>query len=166
MDLERLNRLDPDEARLAFRDCCASEAWVTAMTLQRPFATTEKLLDAARSAWRSLDPADREDAFSAHPSIGESAAGEDRHSTWSRDEQAAVGSASAAVLDSLAECNRAYEARFARVYLVFATGKSAEEMLAICRTRLDNDPEVEQEIAAQEQEKITDLRLRRLVGID
>ncbi|MEX1207216.1 MAG: 2-oxo-4-hydroxy-4-carboxy-5-ureidoimidazoline decarboxylase [Acidimicrobiia bacterium] len=166
MDLDRLNRLDPDDAHTAFRDCCGSGAWAAAMTLQRPFASLAELLDTARSAWRSLDPADREEAYAAHPRIGASVPGDDRHHAWSRAEQGSVGEAPAGVLERLEECNREYEAKFGRVYLIFATGSSAEELLAHCQARIDNDPETEAAIAADEQEKITDLRLRRLVRID
>lgn len=166
MDLDRLNRLDPDEAHAAFRDCCGSGAWAAAMTLQRPFASLAELLDTARSAWRSLAPADWEEAYAVHPRIGESAPGDDRHHAWSRSEQGAVGEAPAGVLEALAACNREYEAKFGRVYLIFATSKTAEELLARCQARIDNDPETEAAITADEQEKITDLRLRRLVGID
>jgi OHCU decarboxylase len=166
MDLDRLNGLDPDEAHAALRDCCGSGAWATTMTLQRPFASLTELLDTARSTWQSLDPADREEAYAAHPRIGESVPGDDRHHAWSRTEQSAVGDALPGVLDRLDACNREYEAKFGRVYLIFATGKSAEELLSRCRERIDNDHETEAAIAAEEQAKITDLRLRRLVGID
>lgn len=166
MDLDRLNHLGPDEAQAAFRDCCGSGAWATTMMLRRPFASLAELLDTARSTWQSLDPADREEAYSAHPRIGETVPGADRHHTWSRAEQGAVGEAHPGVLERVAACNREYEAKFGRVFLIFATGKSAEELLACCRDRIDNDPEAEAAIAAVEQEKITDLRLRRLVGID
>jgi OHCU decarboxylase len=166
MDLDQLNRLAPDEAHAALRDCCGSGAWATKMTLRRPFASLADLLDTARATWQSLDPADREEAYAAHPRIGESVPGDDRHHVWSRSEQGAVGEAPPGILERLAACNREYEARFGRVYVIFATGKSAEELLARCRDRIANDPEIEAVIAAAEQEKITDLRLRRLVGID
>lgn len=166
MDLHELNRLDPAEARRAFRDCCGADAWVTEMIARRPFGTDDELLETARTIWRALDPSEQEAAFAAHPRIGESARGDDGHSRWSDTEQAAVADSSPETLDHLAECNREYEAIFGRVYLVFATGKSAEELLSLCQSRLANEPETEQRIAAQEQEKITDLRLRKLVGID
>lgn len=166
MELHQLNRLDPADARKAFRDCCGSDAWVTEMIARRPFDTEDDLIETAGTIWRALDPSDQEEAFAAHPRIGESARGDDRHSRWSDTEQAAIADSSAEILDRLAECNREYEAIFGRVYLVFATGKSADEMLSLCQSRLANEPETEQGIAAQEQEKITDLRLRKLVGID
>lgn len=166
MDLDRLNSLDANEARQAFLDCCASVAWAAAMTGRRPFARVEGLLEAAREEWRELARADREEAFAAHPRIGDSLDRGGRHAAWSRTEQAGAAGARGEVTKRLADCNRAYERRFGRVYLVFATGKSADEMLALCEARLANDPETEYEIASAEQEKITDLRLRRLLEID
>lgn len=166
MDLDRLNRLGPEEARRAFTDCCASDAWASVMTDRRPFTDETALLDTAREIWRALDPSDREEAFDAHPRIGETRQGDDRHDAWSRREQEEAGAGPTVVLDRLAECNREYETRFGRVYLVFATGKSAEDLLRLCEDRLGNDPDTELVIAGAEQEKITDLRLRRLVGID
>jgi 2-oxo-4-hydroxy-4-carboxy-5-ureidoimidazoline decarboxylase len=166
VDLDQLNRLGPEEARRAFTDCCASDAWADAMTDRRPFTDETALLDAAREIWRALDPSAWDEAFDAHPRIGESRQGDDRHDAWSRHEQEEAGRGPTEVLDRLAERNREYEARFGRVCLVFATGKSAEDLLRLCEDRLGNDPATELAIAAAEQEKITDLRLRRLVGID
>ena len=166
MDLDRLNALPDEEAIRALLDCCSSTTWAGRVAGQRPFTTIDDLLSAARDEWGALDPVDREEAFASHPRIGARAAGDDRHTSWSRREQSGVDEADRRVLDELARCNRAYEERFDRVFLVFATGKTAADMLAMCRERLGNDPETEYEIASAEQEKITGLRLRRLVGID
>jgi len=166
MDLGRLNDLAPDEAREAFLGCCASTTWATQMVDRRPFAHPDHLLEVARVEWRSLGRNDREEAFAAHPRIGDSTAGAGRHADWSQREQAGTVGAGDELAERLAGCNREYELRFGRVYLVFATGKSAAEMLALCEERLGNDPETEYEIATTEQEKITDLRLRRLLEID
>jgi len=136
------------------------------MTDRRPFATIDDLLSAAHEEWRALDLADRDEAFAAHPRIGDRAVGDDRHASWSRREQSGVDEADRRVLEALATCNRAYEERFDRVFLVFATGRTAADMLDLCEERMGNDPDTEYEIASTEQEKITDLRLRRLVGID
>ena len=165
MDLARLNGLASEEARRAFLDCCGSIQWAARMAGRRPFDGAEELLEAARVEWAALDAADREEAFTTHPRIGETAEGAGRHERWSRREQSDVHDADERVLDRLAACNRAYEERFDRVFLVLATGKTAEEMLALCEERLHNDPEAEYEIASTEQAKITDLRLRRLLGI-
>ena len=134
--------------------------------MRRPFSGIEELLVAAREEWRALNSEDRNEAFAAHPRIGESPGAGGRHSDWSRREQEGVVGAGSEVRERLSECNREYERRFGRVYLVFATGRSADEMLRLCKERLANDPETEYEIASAEQEKITDLRLRRLLEID
>ena len=166
MDLDRLNALPTEEAIQVLLDCCASSAWAERLAGRRPFAGTDALLAAARQEWKALGPSEREEAFAAHPRIGERVSGDDRHASWSRTEQSGADDADRKVLDDLVECNRAYEARFDRVFLVFATGKAAAEMLALCQERLGNDPETEYEVASAEQEKVMDLRLRRLVGID
>ncbi len=63
------------------------------------------------------------------------------------------------MLASLAEANAAYEARFGYIFIVCATGRSAQEMLGMLRARLGNTPDEEIRVAAEEQAKITDLRL-------
>ena len=135
------------------------------MAGRRPFSSTDDLLAAAREEWQGLGPSDREEAFAAHPRIGDRITGDGQHAAWSRREQSTAGDPGAGTLARLADCNREYETRFDRVFLVFATGKSADEMLALCEERLGNDPETEYQIASDEQEKITNLRLQRLIGI-
>lgn len=122
----------------------------------------------ADSAWDTTGPDDWREAFEDHPRIGESVprAGGSTSlaSEWSDAEQAPVQSALVAARDKLAEVNRAYEARFGHIYIVCASGKSAEEMLDLARERLNNDPAVELRVAAEEQRKIMQIRLRRLLG--
>lgn len=165
--LDRLNALDADEAERALLACCGSRAWARRMAAARPFASEAALLARAEEAWWVLDEADWHEAFRAHPRIGEREAegGQSaRAAGWSAGEQAYVAGAADEVRAALAQGNRAYEARFGRVYLVSAAGKSAEELLAILRSRLGNDPATELRAAAAEQAKITALRLRRLLG--
>jgi OHCU decarboxylase len=100
------------------------------------------------------------EAFAAHPRIGERAA--DARG-WSRQEQSRVGEASRETLDAIAAANRAYEDKFGFRYIVCATGKSADEMLTIARERVANERAREVARAAEEQRKITDLRLEKLV---
>ena len=94
--------------------------------------------------------------------IGERVSEEGQTATWSRQEQAGVGSATEGTRQALAEANRAYEARFGHVFLICATGRTGEEMLAELWRRLENDPEAELTEAADEQRKITRLRLEKL----
>jgi OHCU decarboxylase len=125
----------------------------------RPFADAAALAASADAVWESLGPEDWLEAFAAHPRIGDRLDG----SSPSSREQAGVGGASAGVLEALAEGNRAYERRFGHVFLVSASGRGAEELLAALRQRLGNDPEAELRIAADEQRKITRLRLESLL---
>jgi OHCU decarboxylase len=165
--LDRLNALAADEAERALLACCGSRAWARRMADARPFASEAALLATAEEAWWVLDEADWLEAFRAHPRIGErkAEAGQTgRERAWSAGEQSGMDAAADATRAALAEGNRAYEARFGHVYLVCAAGKSAEELLAILRARLGNDPATELRAAAAEQAKITALRLRRLLG--
>lgn len=163
MDLADLNAAPPDEAKRHFLECCASGSWAEAMVQARPFPDTSTLMAVAEHVWGDLSEGDWLEAFAAHPRIGERPAGDDRFSRWSRTEQAGVSDEG--IADALIMANRAYEARFGRVFIVFATGKAADQIIDECHARLDNDPESELRIAAAEQAKITALRLRRLLAI-
>jgi allantoicase len=151
-----LDVLVPDDARRVFLSACGSRAFADRMADARPFGGWDALAAAAKKVWRALAGEDWLEAFAAHPRIGEGSS-----DASSRTEQSAVLGASGAVLSALADANRAYEARFGHVYLVCASGRGAEELLADCRARFGNDAEKELRIAAEEQEKITERRLER-----
>jgi OHCU decarboxylase len=160
-----LDALPDARAAALLRPCCGASRWVAGMVARRPHGSLGALLAAADAVWRSLGPADWREAFAHHPRIGErqaAVAQEARGAAWSAGEQARVGVAPADVRAALAAANREYEGRFGHIYVVCATGKSAEEMLAIARARLGNDPETELRVAAEEQRKITRLRLEKL----
>lgn len=166
-DVRALDELPEDEARAALRACCGSARWVEAMLHERPFRDPERLFEAASRIWNGLDAADWDEAFSHHPRIGEPgriAAAAAPTAGWAAGEQAGATRANDEIRAAIAEGNRAYEARFGRIYLVCATGKSGEELLAILQSRLDNAPEAELRIAAGEQEKITRIRLEKLLS--
>ena len=132
---------------------------------RRPFGTQDSLLAAARDEWFALGPDDWLEAFSHHPRIGDREALARRFAATrhlSGREQAGVAAASREVLDALAAGNREYEERFGYIFIVCATGRSADGMLALMRARLTNDPDTEIRIAAGEQARITALRLRAL----
>ena len=137
------------------------------MLARRPFKTRDLLLAAADILWLSLSPAEWREAFSQHPRIGERIGAlpqTERAQSWSAGEQAGIHSAGDGVRAELAAVNREYEERFGYVYLVCATGKTAEELLAVARARLRNPPAVELATAAKEQQKIMRLRLEKLLG--
>ena len=131
------------------------------MIARRPFGGSDALLAAARDEWFALSPADWREAFGHHPMIGDREALRRRFAArhLSEREQAGVTSAPDSVLDALAEGNRAYRDTFGFIFIICATGKSAEEMLGMLRVRLNNDPDTEIRIAAAEHAKITELRL-------
>ena len=126
------------------------------MIARRPFASEESLIAGANEAWDEAGPDDWREAFSHHPRIGDKVSGKEAA------EQAGAQSASTSVKDKLADINRAYEIKFGHIYIVCASGKSAEEMLEIAQDRLHNDAATELRIAAEEQRKIMELRLRKL----
>lgn len=153
-----LNAWASQDAVESLLRCCGSRRWAEAMAAARPFATEADLFDAADRIWNSLAPADWLEAFAAHPRIGGTPT-----SKWSRAEQAGVEGASSDVQDELARLNLEYEARFGHVFLICATGRSADEMLAELRRRLHHHPAEELRLAAAEQAKITRLRLEKLL---
>ncbi len=155
---EYLNALAEDAARATLARCCGAARWVAAMLAARPFDGDSALLETAERAWWCLGREDWLEAFTQHPRIGERTA-----EPWSRREQAGVATATAATRTALADGNRAYEERFGHVFLICATGRTADEMLGELRGRLANDPATELQIAAGEQAKITRLRLGGLV---
>jgi len=154
------------ELETVLRSCCASTRWIAAMVKERPFDSLASMKARAGELWNKLSTPDFDEAFKAHPRIGEKKADSHQSATahaWSTAEQAKVGAASEAVLTELMEANKVYGEKFGRIYIVCATGKSAEEMLAIAKERIQNTPDVELKRAADEQRKITELRLEKMV---
>jgi OHCU decarboxylase len=166
MTLDELNRLPSEQAESEFLKCCGSQRWASAMTAARPFANADELFTKADSIWWSLSAEDWLEAFRAHPKIGEkkaASAQSEEARKWSAQEQSGVESAAADTMKALAAGNRDYEQRFGFIFIVCATGKTSEEMLAILNGRLQDDAEAEIAVAAEEQRKITRLRLEKLL---
>lgn len=137
------------------------------MTSIRPFAGLEDLLAQADNVWRSLGEEDWLEAFRGHPKIGEqkaAAAQTEQARNWAKREQSGIESAGAETRAALVKGNQEYEQRFGFIFIVCATGRSSEEMLAMLNSRLQNDPKTELPVAAEEQRKITRLRLEKLLG--
>ena len=135
------------------------------MLALRPFGTAGGMLSAARREWFALKPEDWIDAFSHHPKIGDRESLRARFPTThhlSEREQAGMSAASDRTLEALARGNAVYEQRFGYIFIVCATGKSPDEMLHQLTVRLQNDPGTEVRVAAEEQAKITALRLKQL----
>ena len=152
MTLDRLNR----EALLA---CCGSDTWVEAMLACRPFRDATALHQKGEAIWRSLTPADWLQAFSKHPKIGERAT-----SKWSQQEQQGMSQATGHTSQAMRALNEEYERKFGWIFIVCATGRSAEEMRTLLEARLSNDPDQELQIAAIEHSKIMHIRLEKLLA--
>jgi 2-oxo-4-hydroxy-4-carboxy-5-ureidoimidazoline decarboxylase len=163
--MARYHELDgaqPEAAQEMLLRACGSTRWVSRMMSRRPFGREAKLLSVARIEWFGLTEADWLEAFSHHPQIGDRAALEARFPAThdlSSKEQSGVGGANADVIAALAQSNETYLDRFGFIFIVCATGKSADEMLQLMRDRLSNDRATELRIAAEEQAKITAIRL-------
>lgn len=162
-----LNALPEAEAAAELSRCCGTRAWVDGMVRARPFADAAAAHRAAEELWARMDNDQVREAFKHHPRIGDLDNLKKRFATtasWSRSEQDGVASAREEVLQALAKANRDYETRFGHLFLICATGKTAEEMLTALLERLTNMPAHELKIAAAEQAKITRLRLEKLLS--
>jgi 2-oxo-4-hydroxy-4-carboxy-5-ureidoimidazoline decarboxylase len=176
--LARWNRLSAVEAAQEILACCGSMSWARELVARRPFSDDAALVSVSDEIWNHLEAQDWREAFSKHPRIGErkapqaapgqSGAGalaRELSAEWSAQEQQNVESAGEDVRLALAEANAEYERQFGRVFIVCATGKSAREMLDILRRRLRNDEAAELREAAEEQRKITNIRLKKWLAI-
>jgi OHCU decarboxylase len=158
--LARFNALSKEEAEADLLGCCGSRAWASAMAARRPYRDLAGLMEAADSVWSELRPADWLEAFAAHPRLGESGG---HAPSQSEREQSGIVQGGDATLAALAEENRRYEARFGHVFLFSAAGHSADDVLSAVRSRIGNDAETEVKVAAEEQRKITRLRLESML---
>lgn len=169
LDLELFNSLGRAEAVGALLACCGSTRWAERVADARPFGSFGALLEEADRVWWSLGREDWLEAFRSHPKIGERKAERATGAEagrWSEQEQSGTRGASGEVVSALAEANRVYEERFGHIFIVCATGRSAEEMLALLRARLPNDPADELRVAAEEQRRITRMRLQKSFGAE
>lgn len=167
LSVSELNALPAREAERVLESCCGASAWMRRMAAGRPFADRDALLRAADAIWRSLSPGEWREAFDHHPRIGERRAAAAAAATageWSKAEQAHALCSDAGDRAALADAQREYEARFGHIFLVCAAGRGSAELLANLRGRLRNLPDAELRVAAEEQRKITRLRLDRVIA--
>jgi 2-oxo-4-hydroxy-4-carboxy-5-ureidoimidazoline decarboxylase len=159
--LEPLNKLPAQEAEEQLYGCFANRTWASRVARGRPYKSFAELTAMAELAWRDLSDAEWLQAFAAHPRIGE--AGGHAPATSER-EQTHVMQSAGETLAALAAENRGYEGRFGHVFLIAASGRTADEILFALRERMGNDPTTELRVAAAEQRKITRLRLESLLN--
>jgi 2-oxo-4-hydroxy-4-carboxy-5-ureidoimidazoline decarboxylase len=167
MTIAALNNLDEGQLREALGKCCGAAAWIGKMLAVFPVAREDVLLEEAERIWYSCEEQDWREAFEHHPRIGDLDSLKKKFAAtgqWAAGEQSGVNAASEEVLKALAAGNEAYEKRFGYIFIVCATGKSAGEMLDLLKARLGNTPEAEINIAMGEQNKITRIRLEKLLA--
>ena len=159
--LRAWNVADPATALDAMIACCAARRWAAAMVALRPITGVLDLSEAADRIWATMEESDWMEAFAAHPRIGDRkpAHATAKSAAWSTQEQSSTNEAAEKVLEELEKGNALYEERFGFTYIVCATGKSADEMLAILQRRLNSDRATELREAAEQQRQITQIRL-------
>jgi len=167
MTLHELNTLQPEQLKEELLKCCGSRNWVEKMLPFFPVEDMVELLNDAEAQWYECTEADWLEAFTHHPKIGDVASLKKKFAstaTWASGEQGAVAQASDETLQQLAKGNDDYEKKFGFIFIVCATGKSAEEMLSLLQLRLPNNKDEEMRIAMEEQNKITQIRLQKLLA--
>ena len=162
MDLQEFNSAPADRLRPMLAACCDVPRWVDGLLAKRPYGDLAALTAVADQSLRELDDDEVDRALQAHPRIGDRPQGAGTEAAWSRKEQSGVG-ADPEVREALAEGNREYEQRFGRVFLICATGLSAEQMLTSLRRRLTHDDATEVAVVREELRKIALLRLAKVV---
>jgi 2-oxo-4-hydroxy-4-carboxy-5-ureidoimidazoline decarboxylase len=164
MTIAEFDHLDVEKKKEILQKCCGSSAWVEKMLTIPPAEDLIDLFEDAEEKWYECNEEDWKEAFSHHPKIGDINSLKEKFAStadFADGEQSSVKEASEKVLQSLAEGNKAYEKKFGYIFIVSAEGKSAEEMLDILTARLNNSPSEEIEIAMEEQNRITRLRLEK-----
>jgi 2-oxo-4-hydroxy-4-carboxy-5-ureidoimidazoline decarboxylase len=164
MTLVELNSFRAPELKEHFFSCCHCERWAVDMCNARPFISIDEMLDLADQLWEIASEAERLEAFSGHPQIGDMQALRNKYAVSANREQGQIIEANESALEALQSKNQQYLDTNGFIFIVCATGKSADEMLEILSERLPNSREVELENAAREQGAITTLRLKKLVG--
>lgn len=156
------NKAEKSAALDVMLACCGAKRWASAMTELRPFGTPDAVIETADHLWSTMQERDLLEAFASHPRIGarkENAGGQSAE--WSSQEQSQVSSADSEILAELDQGNQLYETLFGFTYIVCATGKSPEELLAILKQRLGSTREAELQEAAEQQRQILQIRLRK-----
>ncbi len=168
--LEEFNAVTPAVAEEILYGCCASNRWVKAVSAGRPYTSETALFEKAVLGWmETCGETDYLEAFAGHPRIGDLKSLEKKFAAtagWAGKEQSGVHHAHAVTLEKLAKANEAYENRFGFIFIVSATGKTAEEMLAILEERLRHSRQEEIGVAAAEQFKITLIRLQKAIRLE
>ncbi|XP_020575159.1 uric acid degradation bifunctional protein TTL isoform X2 [Phalaenopsis equestris] len=144
-----------------FLSCSGSTKLAREMAAAAPFADLDHAIQYARDIWfNKVDVKGWLESFAAHPEIGSTSK---PISQWSKEEQStAIATADGSTMQELFEWNARYKEKFGFVFLICASGRSSPEILNELKRRFINRPIVELEIAAEEEMKIIELRLKKL----
>lgn len=164
MRLQDFNTATPAQAAEVVRSCAHVDRWVDAVVAARPYRTVADVVAAFEDLANPWTDAEIDAALARHPRIGERAAGAAADARLSRSEQAQVADAADDVVAQIAAGNRAYEDKFGHVFLIRAAGRSAEDMLAALRYRMNNTPEQERANAAANLREIAALRIEGMLN--
>ncbi len=162
--LHDFNHLPHEKALALIHPCVALPEWADALALRRPYASRDELFSTASALTQNWDEAALAQALNAHPRIGEKPAGSQAEAALSRQEQGEVNDRDADLARALREGNARYEARFGRVFLIRAKGRSGEEILQALHTRLENSDAQEVRAALEQLREITLLRLEGVIS--
>ena len=166
MSLDKINTASKEEAYSIFESCCCAPTWIESMIKARPFADSSALLQVSEENFNLLKESDYLVAFEGHPQIGDLNTLQKKYvntSNTASHEQSGMSTAEKEVLEEMVELNQTYFSKFGFIFIVCASGKSAVEMLALIKSRINNDRISEIQIAGKEQAKITQLRLEKLL---
>lgn len=163
IDTAAFDRVSTAAAEMVLRPACASVAWVEAMAADRPYSSFDALVGHSDEVLAELTWPDVEEALAAHPRIGERATGDGIEAGWSQQEQSGAMTAEESTAAALRAGNIEYEERFGHVFLICATGRTAEQMLAALRERLGHDADAERDVVRAELTAIVRLRLAKIL---
>lgn len=165
MTIAEFDQMPVTEKKRLLSGCCGSDVWVKKMLAVFPVQNLVDLLEFAEEEWYECNPADWLESFQNHIKIGDKKTLQvnfENGDEWAFYEQSGVFNCSAELLDELEKANELYEENFGYPFIISATGKTGQEMLDNILERIDNDPHDELIIAAAEQNKITQIRLKKL----
>ncbi|WP_432468075.1 2-oxo-4-hydroxy-4-carboxy-5-ureidoimidazoline decarboxylase [Agarivorans sp. Z349TD_8] len=163
--LSLLNQQNSHQFKNEMANVCTSRRWQNLLEQARPFRSKAHFIDSAQQAFAQLAESDWLEAFAGHPMIGDLASLQQKYSHGkhlSQAEQAQVGDAQRQTLQALLQLNQQYLARYGFIFIVCASGKSAETMLALLQQRFGRSREQELLTAAEQQQQISHIRMENL----
>lgn len=166
MSLNEINSADSEQVYALLENCCCAPNWINSMVSARPFNDPQALFRASEKSFLQLNKADYLAAFTGHPQIGDlkTLLAKYAHTSKSAShEQAGMSDAEKSVVEEMHKLNQEYLHKFGFIFIVCASGKSARQMLDLIKQRINNDSLSELSLAANEQAKITTLRLEKLL---